>query len=418
MSEYEVMCTKYGHPQDPYAMHCQHDDSLLRTSYAAKRFRISALPGIWRFLDWLPVHGILEEANGGPVTYRSQALADELGLESLYISFNGYWPERAGDLLTCSFKELEAMPTMRRLGERGRDEAIVVASAGNTGRAFAYISSLTGRPAIVVVPSSAADRIWIPEGERGPVVLVSVEGDYADAIDLAGKLSGFPGFVPEGGARNVARRDGMGTVMLDAAFVMGELPRHYFQAVGSGTGGISAYEASERLMADGRFGQSLPRLHLAQNVPCAPLLVERDGGSYPPDCPQGMVDEVLFNRRPPYSVRGGVADALEATDGELVGITTAEAVEAKALFEEMEEIDILPAASVAVAALIKALTLEKVEPEETVLLNITGGGLDRLREEHDPNVLDKDLTVRPDVEASDLSARVKEALAARSCNQG
>ena len=80
-----------------------------------------------------------------------------------------------------------------------------------------------------------------------------------------------PGFAAEGGARNIARRDGMGTVMLDAALKLERIPDHYFQAVGSGTGGISAWEAALRLRADGRFGSILSRLHLAQNLPNAPI---------------------------------------------------------------------------------------------------------------------------------------------------
>ncbi len=64
--------------------------------------------------------------------------------------------------------------------------------------------------------------------------------------------------MPEGGAKNVARRDGMGTVMLDAAVTMKEMPDDYFQAIGSGTGGIAAWEASMRLRDDGRFGKHCP----------------------------------------------------------------------------------------------------------------------------------------------------------------
>lgn len=59
--------------------------------------------------------------------------------------------------------------------------------------------------------------------------------DYTDAINLAGRIAKLPGMVSEGGARNVARRDGMGTMMLDAAVTIGKMPDHYFQAVGSGT---------------------------------------------------------------------------------------------------------------------------------------------------------------------------------------
>ena len=89
----------------------------------------------------------------GPITYKSEALARELGLSNLYIGFSGYWPEKEAFIRTCSFKELEAHPTMQFLKETG-GKAIVLASAGNTGRAFAHVSALTGTDVYIVVPES------------------------------------------------------------------------------------------------------------------------------------------------------------------------------------------------------------------------------------------------------------------------
>ncbi len=410
MGEYRVICSKCGHLQDPYALACSQDDSLLRTEYSERRLVLQPLPGIWRFLDWLPVTGALQEVSSGPMTYKSEGLSREIGLKELYITFNGYWPERRADMLTCSFKELEALPTMRRMRERGSKEAIVVASAGNTGRAFAYVSSLVGAKAVIVIPTSSQDRIWIPDIERKGVLVIAVEGDYYDAIRVADALAGHPGFVPEGGARNVARRDGMGTVMLDATLAQGALPRHYFQAVGSGTGGISAYEASIRLLADGRFGTVLPILHLAQSIPCAPLYHARVGGNYPISCPKGVYDDVLFNRRPPYGVQGGVGEALDATSGEVVGVTNGEAEEAKKLFEGSEDIDILPAPAVAVAALLKAVDDGRVGALDRCVLNITGGGMARLGEEHIINQVKKDLVIAPDQGSEELLGQIRELL--------
>lgn len=412
MGEYRVVCSKCGHLQDPYALCCSEDDSLLRTEYAARTLTVHHLPGMWRFLDWLPVSGPLREIGSGPVTYRSTGLARELGLKELFVTFNGYWPERRAEMLTCSFKELEALPTMQRLREKGGEETFVVASAGNTGRAFAYVTSLVGAKAIIVVPTSSQDRIWVPDIEPKGVHVVAVDGDYYDAIRLADALAGQPGFIPEGGARNVARRDGMGTVLLDATLAMGALPRHYFQAVGSGTGGISAYEASRRLLTDGRFGSVLPVLHLAQSIPCAPLYHARMGGESPSSCPKGVYDDVLFNRRPPYGVPGGVAEALDATGGEVVGVTNGEAGEAKKLFEISEGIDILPAPAVAVAALIKAVAQGDLGPGDGCVLNITGGGMARLREDHAIERVKKDLLVAPGQELGQVMELVQEMLEA------
>lgn len=412
MGDYRVICSKCGHRQDPYALTCPRDDSLLRTEYAARTLTLQHLPGMWRFLDWLPVSGPLQEIGSGPVSYRSEGLARELGLRELWITFNGYWPERRAAMLTCSFKELEALPTMRRMREQGTKGTFVVASAGNTGRAFAYVASLVGVRAVIVVPTGSQDRIWIPDIERRGVHVVAVEGDYYDAIRVADALAGQPGFVPEGGARNIARRDGMGTVMLDATLALGALPQHYFQAVGSGTGGISAYEASRRLVADGRFGTALPILHLAQNIPCAPLYHARSGGECPVSCPRGIFDDVLFNRRPPYGMPGGVGSVLDATGGEIVGVTNGEAAEAQKLFEGAEGIDILPAPAVAVAALIKAVAKGTVGRGDPCLLNITGGGVARLREDHAIERVKRDLLVDPGQGPETLLEQVLELLEA------
>ncbi len=167
MGEYLVRCVSDGSVQPPYSLSCPHDNSLLRADYQARQLELRDLPGIWRFLDWLPVHGIIAEADGKPVTYKSRGLARELSLENLYISFNGYWPEQSARMPTCSFKDLEAAPTMQRLLERGDSSTLVVASAGNTARAFAHVASLTGQPLVLFVPEKALGRMWTivpPEG--------------------------------------------------------------------------------------------------------------------------------------------------------------------------------------------------------------------------------------------------------------
>ncbi len=402
MGQYLLRCVSDGSVQPEYALSCPHDQSLLRAEYHARQIQPRDLPGIWRFLDWLPVKGVFPGFEAGPVTYKSQALARELGLENLFISFNGYWPERGALLPTCSFKDLEAAPTIERLKERGERSTLVLASAGNTARAFVHAASLAGWPLLLFVPEKALPRMWTaqPTG-AGQVTMIAVRGDYYDAIVMAERACSHPGFVPEGGARNIARRDGMGTVMLDAALFLKRIPDHYFQAVGSGTGGISAWEAGLRLREDGRFGDALPRLHLAQNIPNAPIYYQWKGLRAEPARAE-MFDDVLFNRRPPYAMPGGVRDALQETGGDVYGITDAEAEEAKRLLEESEEIDILNAPAVAVAALCQAVRDGKVQPEDNILLNITGGGLARMKEDHELQALLPQATVSRWEEAAEL----------------
>ncbi|MDE4908522.1 cysteate synthase [Methanogenium marinum] len=361
---------------------------LIRAYYQKTHLQIQNYLGVFRFSDWLPIEGNLP-SDAGPVTYKSETFAKELGLSNLYISFSGYWPERGAHIESCSFKELEALPTTVRMREKGNG-ILQISSAGNTGRAFCQVSALTGAPVVVVVPESSVDRLWTTAPTKN-VCLITVEGDYTDSIEFGNTVCTIPDIVAEGGARNVARRDGMGTVMLDGAITAGRLPDSYFQAVGSGTGGIAAWEAAMRLIGDGRFGAILPRLHLAQNEPFAPMTnAWKDGrreiipDKDMPDASRTVnqvYSNVLTNRHPPYSVRGGVYDALSATGGTMDSITNAQAAEAEQHFVDAEDIDIDPAASVCVASLIKAVEADAVGKDDCILLNITGGGYKRVAED-------------------------------------
>lgn len=389
--KYLLRCPGCGRSfPDRYTLDCPSGcDVLLRTVYAEHRLTPRSLPGVFRYKDWLPVEGHLK-VDAGPVSYESVGLARELGLSNLTVTFSGYWPERGGGMETCSFKELEAQPTALRLREKGAG-VIQVSSAGNTGRAFCQVSGLTGTPVVVVVPTAAAGRLWTTVPAEN-ICLITVDGDYSDSIAFGREVCSLPGIVPEGGAKNVARRDGMGTVMLDGTLATGRLPTYYFQAVGSGTGGIAAWEAAERLAADGRFGSRLPELHLSQNLPFVPMVRAWEAGRRTivaedmPDTEASIARvyaDVLTNRHPPWGIRGGVRDALLASGGRMYAVANEDARGAGRLFAETEEIDLDPAAAVAVASLARAVEEGFIDQKKQVLLNVTGGGYQRAAEDLD-----------------------------------
>jgi cysteate synthase len=398
---------------------CTHDhDSLLRTEYCSRRLHLAPHKGIYRYLAWLPVTAPLLPS-GGSVTFTNDKLSRELGLSNLSLSFSGYFPEIGADLTTGSFKELEASPTMQRLKELG-SMIPVIASAGNTGRAFAELSARCRRPVVIVIPEKAIPRLWTTEPAED-IFLVAVKGDYSDAIAVSNTLAAVPGCVPEGGARNVARRDGMGTVMLDAAVTTGRIPDHYFQAVGSGTGAIAAWEAALRLIRDGNYGRELPRLHLAQNKPFTPLVSawaakrrEILPATDMPD-PAGTIaqvmSDVLTNRNPPYSIRGGLFDALVATDGIMYGISNAAGNDSMRLVMDTVGIDLDPAAAVATASLVQAVEKDIIGPDDHILLNLTGGGYKRIREDFTLHPVSPSSTITPGESREELVKILREWIA-------
>ena len=88
-----------------------------------------------------------------------------------------------------------------------------------------------------------------------------------------------------------------------------------------------------------------------------------------------ILAKVLSNRKPPYSLAGGLYDVLIASGGDFFKVTNDDIVYWMLQFYNKEGYDIFPAAASAVAALKKALDEGTVSKDETVMLNITGAGM-------------------------------------------
>ena len=393
-TEYHLVCVASGEQFEDsgWTLDCTscNRPSLIRTVYAKSRLSLDlSQSGVFKFRDWLPIKRLLK-CNVGPITYRSKGLANALGLENLYITFNGYFPERGAKMGTCTFKDVEAYSVCARIEERC-DKILVVASAGNTARAFAKVCSDNNIPLLLSVPEDNLSAMWFTEPLNDCVKLIccSKGGDYYDAIHLSDLVLSSPMFYAEGGAKNIARRDGMATTVLSAATTIGRIPDYYFQAIGSGTGAIAAWEANMRLIDDGRFGNNIMKLILSQNAPFLPMYKAWRAKSrelLPYDAHQARRDaeaiaaKVLSNRKPPYSIAGGLFDALQATDGNILMADNHQAAKAAKLFLECEGVDIHPAPSVALATLIAEVESGNIDPEATIMLNITGGGEQRATE--------------------------------------
>ncbi len=372
---------------------------------------------MYKFADWLPVSRTLE-GSSAPVTYKSEGLAAELGLKNLWITFNGYWPEKNAYMKTGSFKETEAYSVCGRMTPE-MNKVLVVASAGNTSRAFAKVCSENNIPLILCVPEDNINALWFDKPVSSCVKLICSRSgsDYFDAIHLSNIVAGIDGFIAEGGAKNVARRDGMGTTVLSAVTTIGKIPDYYFQAVGSGTGAIAAWESNMRLIEDGRFGKNIMKLMVSQNEPFIPIYNAWKANSramLPLDdnLARKQVEEidakVLSNRKPPYPVFGGLYDALKETGGDVLLASNAEAVRAAELFLEKEGNDIHPAAAIATATLVSAVKNGTVDKDALIMLNITGGGEMKFKNENTIHYLKPDIIFDIDPDVEEVKEKVRK----------
>lgn len=391
--------------------------ALVRAEYENKQYNPrTELDGFYRYADWLPIRRTLQ-GSCAPVTYKSEKLAAELGLNNLYITLSGYYPAIGARMETCSFKETEAYSVCGRLPE-DNDKVLVVASAGNTARAFAKVCSDNGIPLLLSIPLDNISALWFKKPLNDCVkIIASPKGsDYFDAIALSDIACKSPLFMAEGGAKNVARRDGMGTTLLSAVEVIGRIPDAYFQAIGSGTGTIAAWENNLRLIEDGRFGSHKMKLYPSQNDPFTIMYDswKKHSRELVPMTPEearkaaSIIDaKVLSNRKPPYPIAGGLFDALEDAGGDIYKVTNEELHQWQDKFLELEGIDIHNAAGVAVASLAMAVADGTVGKDDVIMLNITGAGEELAKSEGEIFYAEPHLVLDPSLPEEEIISKVE-----------
>lgn len=388
---YRLHCLGCGaeYPDDGTLLRCrqEHAPALLRTRYSQTRFAPDKnASGIMRYRQWLPVRERSAHDIPRTAVFQSRALNAHLGAPNLWLAFNGYWPAHGALLPTGTFKDLETAAVLARFPA---NRVLVAASAGNTAAALAHACSVRQRAAVIVVPESAFARLQA----RGPfdscvrIVPVCGTASYDEAIAAAKRFAGsHESLVFEGGAANVARRDGIATTMLAAVEAMGALPQYFVQAIGSGAGAIAAHEAALRVREDGRYGNVLPQLVLVQNAPSAPVFESwrrRSSTliSYDDDANAlerriaALWASVLSAQEPPYAIRGGLYDALTESDGDVLAVDNTQARHAAELFEILEGLHLAPASAVGLAGLMDAIESARIAREAAIVLHITGGGI-------------------------------------------
>jgi threonine synthase len=135
---------------------------------------------LWRYLPLLPVTdpggvGTPLRAAGWTPVFKPQALAQKLGLQSLWVKDESRNP-------TASFKDRASAVLVGRARNIGA-EVVVTASTGNAGAALAGMAAAVGQKAIIFAPRTAPPAKIAQLLVFGAQVLL-VDGTYDDAFDL------------------------------------------------------------------------------------------------------------------------------------------------------------------------------------------------------------------------------------------
>jgi threonine synthase len=345
------------------------------------RRRIQGGPqNIWRYADFLPLaggppgpSGRLASRVGLPAgctpLIRADRLAKRLGLREVWVKNDAVNP-------THSFKDRVVSVAVTRARELGF-ETIACASTGNLANSVAAHGAALGLESFVFIPADLEEQKVLATGIYG-TKLVAVEGNYDDVNRLCTELCAER----EWAFVNINLRpyyaEGSKTLAFEIAEQLGwELPDRCVVPVASGSLFTKLAKGFDEWRELGLLEGEPPRMNGAQAEGCAPVATAfADGHQVCRPVKPNTIAKSLAIGNPadgPYAL-----DLARRTGGSVDAVGDEEIRAGIALLAETTGVFTETAGGVTTAVLAKLAERGDIDPEERVVLVITGEGLKTL----------------------------------------
>ena len=336
------------------------------------RRRIQAGPhSLWRYGDFLPVQTLPQGhlPAGWTPLLRADQLAERLGLKEVWIKNDAANP-------THSFKDRVVSIALARARELGF-ETIACASTGNLANAVAAHSAAAGLESYVFIPSNLEEQKVLATGVYGTNV-VGVRGNYDDVNRLCTELSGEH----EWAFVNINMRpyyaEGSKTLAYETAEQLGwQLPDRVVAPIASGSLFTKIARGFQEWIDLGLLEGTLPTFNGAQALGCSPVASAfADGKDFCRPVKPDTIAKSLAIGNPadgPYAL-----DLARRSGGTIESVTDDEIREGIRLLARTTGIFTETAGGVTTAVLAKLAQRGDIDPDERVVVYITGEGLKTL----------------------------------------
>ena len=339
---------------------------------------------IWRFAELLPLASLPTGGLRVGVSPLVEAprLAARLGLERLWVKDDSRNP-------TLSFKDRVVAVAAARAAEWGF-HTLACASTGNLSAAVAAAAAAWGLRAVVFVPADL-EAAKVAQARALGATLVPVEGTYDEVnrlcLELTDELEGWA-FL------NVNLRpfyaEGSKSIAFEIAQQLGwRTPDVVVAPLASGSLFTKLARGFRELSAVGLVQTAPIRYVGGQPEGCAPIASAFGSGAdlvHPVERPETIVRSLAIGSPADgaYAVR-----LARESGGAILPVPDAATVGAIRLLAETEGILTETAGGVTLAALRRAIAEGRVQPDDEVVLVITGNGIKTL------DVLDTDQATLP-----------------------
>ena len=369
LSQVEYVCPKHG---DMGNLDVVYDLDKIARRWSRKKLSQDHDPSIWRYRPLLPLEPdspVIPLQIGVTPLYRPQRLCDALKLPNVYIKDDGRNP-------TGSFKDRASSVAVVKARELG-SKVITTASTGNAGAALAGMAAAVGQPAVIFAPMTAPEAKVAQLLMFGATVIL-VNGNYDQAFDLCLQASREFGWYCRNTGYNPFTAEGKKTAALEICEQMQwKAPDRIFVSVGDGNIISGIHKGLKDLHALGWIDK-LPKLmgvQAAGSAACSNAWRDHTEKITPVSA-DTLADSISVDL-PRDGVRA--VRAVSHTGGAYITVTDDEILDAMRVLARQAAVFAEPAGATAYAGLARAIQQHWVEPDETIVVLITGNGLKDVR---------------------------------------
>jgi threonine synthase len=366
-TEYELdaryVCSKcFGPLEVAYASRENADPAALKR-------RIQTGPhSLWRYGDFLPVQtppaGTLPA--GWTPLLRADRLAERLGLREVWIKNDAANP-------THSFKDRVVSVAMARARQLGF-QTVACASTGNLANAVAAHAAAAGLDSYVFIPSDLEEEKILATGIYGSNV-VGVRGNYDDVNRLCTELSADHDWAFVNINMRPYYAEGSKTLAFETAEQLGfELPDRVVAPIASGSLFTKIARGFTEWIEVGLLEGELPTFNGAQPAGCSPVATAfADGRDFCQPVKPNTIAKSLAIGNPadgPYALdlARGSSGSIDSVDDDEIRAGIKLLAQTTGIFTET-------AGGVTTAVLAKLAERGDIDPNERVVVYITGEGL-------------------------------------------
>lgn len=354
-----------------------YDYELARTRIAERALEQRS-SNIWRFEELLPIvdagaRAKVGEFSGQTPLIRAERLGAELGLRNLYLK------DDSTNRPTLSYKDRVVGMAVARALELGC-EKIGCVSTGNVGTATAALGAKAGLRPFIFYPANL-ERAKARGCRALGAEVIQLDGNYDEANRACRELAEATGMQFANITLRPFYAEGAKTLAFEVVEQLSwRSPDHIVMPAAGGTLSSRVHKGLKEMEAVGLAETAQTKLHVGQPMGCSPIAtaIKEESEEIVPQVPETLAHSLAIGAPGDGPL---VVDAVRSRGGSAAAIPDGEIITAMELLASTEGVLTEPAGGTTVAATMKLAQQGALDPDDTVVIVISGNGLKTLAEQ-------------------------------------